>query len=109
MVLSHLFWIGFFRREFVPQPHAIVDVLEKRTLPAFAGIEQEAETVSEEAWEAFMSGPGTGYEDPGDFAEAAQQAVFTLHAVAWRSSRDGEPLRRRSIPRLRAASHAFSP
>jgi hypothetical protein len=74
MVLSHLFWTGFFRREFVPQLHAIVDVLEKRTLPAFAGIEQEAEAVSEEAWEAFMSGPGTGNEDPGDFAEAAEQA-----------------------------------
>jgi hypothetical protein len=48
--------------------------LEKRTLPAFAGIEQEAEKVSEEAWDAFMSAPATGDEDPSEFAEAATQA-----------------------------------
>ena len=47
MVLSHLFWTGFFQREFVPQLRAIVEVLEKRTLPAFAGIEQEAEAVAD--------------------------------------------------------------
>jgi hypothetical protein len=74
MVLSHHFWNRFFLQEFVPQLRAIVEVLEKRTLPAFAGIEQEAEAVSEEIWEAFMSAPGTGDEDPGDFAEAAEQA-----------------------------------
>src|SRR5262249_45467784 len=37
------------------------------------GIEEEAEAVSQEAWEVFMSAPGTGDEDPANFAEAAEQ------------------------------------
>jgi hypothetical protein len=73
-VFNHYFWSSYFRREFVPQLRAIVEVLEMRTLPAFSGIEQEAEKVSEEAWDAFMSAPGTGDEDPSDFAEAAEEA-----------------------------------
>jgi hypothetical protein len=74
MTFNHRFWSSYFRSEFVPQLRAMVDVLEKRLLPAFAGIEEEAERVSEEAWDAFMSSPGTGDEDPADFADAAEQA-----------------------------------
>jgi hypothetical protein len=74
MALSHLFWTRVFKREFSPQLSAIVEALEKRMLPAFGGIEEEAEAVSQEAWEAFMSAPATGDEDPADFAEAAEQA-----------------------------------
>lgn len=74
MTLNHHFWIGVFRREFVPQLHAIVEALEKRILPTFAGIDKEAKAVSEEAWDAFMSAPGTGDVDPAEFAEAAEQA-----------------------------------
>jgi hypothetical protein len=74
MALNHYHWTRVFRGEFSKQLAAIVDVLETRLLPGFAGIDEEAEAVSEQAWESFMSGPGTGDEDPGDFAEAAQEA-----------------------------------
>ena len=72
MTFNHHFWSDYFRREFVPQLRAIVDALEKRLLPAFAGIEEEAEAVSQQAWDAFMSSPATGDEDPADFAEDAE-------------------------------------
>ena len=68
------FWAGYFRREFSPQLRAMLEALEKRLLPGFAGIEQEAERVTEEAWDAFMETPATGDEDPSEFAEAAQEA-----------------------------------
>lgn len=68
------FWVNHFRREFTPQLRVILEVLERRLLPGFADIEQEAEKVSEEVWEAFMSATATGEEDPGEFAEAAEQA-----------------------------------
>ncbi len=68
------FWAGYFRREFTPQLRAILEVLERRLLPGFSDIEQEAEKVSEEVWKAFMSAPATGDEDPSEFAEAAEQA-----------------------------------
>jgi hypothetical protein len=74
MVLSHQFWTRIFRHEFGPQLSAIVEALEKRMLPAFTGIEEEAEAASKEAWDAFMSAPGTGDEDPAAFAEEAEQA-----------------------------------
>ncbi|MCU1302008.1 MAG: hypothetical protein JWQ87_2292 [Candidatus Sulfotelmatobacter sp.] len=73
--------MGVFRREFAPQVRAIVETLEKRMLPAFAGIEDEAETVVEKAWDALMSAPGTGDEDPGDFAEAAQDAGISHYML----------------------------
>ena len=68
------FWAGYFRGEFTPQLRAILEVLEKRLLPGFAGIEQEAEKLSQEAWDAFMAAPATGEEDPSEFAEVAEQA-----------------------------------
>lgn len=74
MALNHLFWARVFRVEFVPQLNAIIDTLENRLLSGFANLEEESEQVAEKAWERFMSRPGTGDEDPGDFAEAAQDA-----------------------------------
>ncbi len=50
-------------------------------LPAFAGIEEEARAISEETWEAFMSAPGTGDEDPSDFAEAAEEAGISHYML----------------------------
>lgn len=81
LVFNHHFWCSYFRREFVPQLQAIVEVLEKRTLPAFSGIEQEAERVSAEAWDAFMSALGTGDEDPSEFAEATEQAAVSHYML----------------------------
>jgi hypothetical protein len=43
--------------------------------------EDEAETVAEKAWDALMSAPGTGDEDPGDFAEAAQDAGISHYML----------------------------
>jgi len=74
MALNPDYWTRFFQREFAPQLRGIVDVLEKRLMPAFEGIESEAEAVSQERWDSDMSAPGTGYEDPADFAEVAEQA-----------------------------------
>ncbi len=74
MIFNALFWERFFQAEFIPQIKAIVDTLEKRVLPGFENIEEESEQVSKETWERFMSMPGTGDEDPADFAEVAEQA-----------------------------------
>ena len=74
MVLSHHYWTKVFRDEFSVQLSAIVDTLEKRLLPSFTDIEKEAEAISQEAWDGFMSAPATGDEDPADFADDAMQA-----------------------------------
>jgi len=74
VIFNALFWSRYFQAEFVPQIKAIADALEKRVLPGFENIEEESKRVSEDAWEAFMSMPGTGDEDPVDFAEDAEQA-----------------------------------
>lgn len=74
MIFNALFWGRYFQAEFVPQIKAIADILEKRVLPAFENIEEESKRISEETWERFMSMPGTGDEDPANFAEDAEQA-----------------------------------
>ena len=81
MVLSYPFWARVFKREFSPQLSAIVEALEKRTLPAFDGIEKEAEGVSEKAWEGFMSRAASGDEDPAGLAEAAQEAGISHYLL----------------------------
>lgn len=81
MVLSYPFWARVFKREFSPQLSAIVEALEKRTLPAFDGIEKEAESVADKAWEGFMSSAATGDEDPADLAEASQEAGISHYVL----------------------------
>ena len=70
------FWIRFIQVSFVPQLNTIVDALEKRLLSNLEEkkIEAEAERITEEAWERYMSMPSTGNEDPGDFADKAMEA-----------------------------------
>lgn len=63
-----------FKKEFRPQINALADVLEKRLLPTFDNVEEEAENIAENTWEEFMSMPATGEEDPGSLAEIAEQA-----------------------------------
>lgn len=72
MALNHDYWQRVFKGEYCREICAIVDALETRILPTFSGIEQEAERASADAWDAFMSAPGTGDEDPSVFAEAAE-------------------------------------
>ncbi len=72
MALNHHYWRRVFKRKFCRELCAIVEALETRILPSFSGIEQEAEKASADAWDAFMSAPATGDEDPSEFAEAAE-------------------------------------
>lgn len=88
MALSHNFWTRYFRSEFIPHLRALVEALEKRMLPAFSDIEVEAQAVTDEAWNAFMSAPGTGDEDHAYFAEAAEQAGVS-HYMLLRGIRQG--------------------
>jgi hypothetical protein len=50
-------------------------------LPAFESIGEEAEAVADETWEAIMSAPGTGDEEPGDYAEDAIDAGVTHYLL----------------------------
>jgi hypothetical protein len=50
----------------------VVETLERRLLPTFDTIEEEARSLSEEAWESAMSEPSLGDVDPSEIAEAAQ-------------------------------------
>lgn len=69
-------WIGTIRTEFVPQINAIVDVLQQRLLPNIQEekINAESERIADDEWERYMSIPGTGEEDPADFADRALDA-----------------------------------
>ena len=100
-MLNHRYWRRVFRNEFVPQLRELVEALEKRILPGFEGIEFESESVAKEAWEGYMSSPGTGDEDLSEFAEAAEQKGVARYLLL-----DGI---RQGIVNLFAASlyHAF--
>ena len=77
------FWIEAIQTEFAPQIKAIVDVLEERLLPNIAEeiIEAESKRISDEKWEEFMSMPGTGDEDPGDFVDPALNAGISHYGL----------------------------
>ena len=70
------FWIEAIQTEFIPQINYIADVLKERLLPNINNevIEEESEKITAEKWEEFMSQPGTGEEDPGDFVDPALNA-----------------------------------
>lgn len=67
-------WKDLFTKSFALQLQGIVASLENRLLPNFFDIEEEAKSVTKATWDAFMSSPSSGDEDPSDFAEAAEQA-----------------------------------
>jgi hypothetical protein len=62
MALNHYFWRRMPRREFAPHLTAMVEALEKRLLPGFDGIEQEAEAHFSGSLGAMRSMPATGDE-----------------------------------------------
>ena len=74
MVLNHYWWARTFQNDFAPQLCAVVDALKGRLFLSFETIEAEAEAVTQKVWKGFMSGVGTGDEDPANSAEAAQDA-----------------------------------
>lgn len=81
MILNAIYWSQYFAVEFVPQLRGIVDALEKRVLPAFDGLEEESQRIADNTWKNFMSKPGTGNEDPTDFAELAQESGVTHYIL----------------------------
>lgn len=88
MIYNAHFWKQYFQAEFIPQIIGIVNALEKRILPGFQNIAEESRQVSKDTWEAFMSMPGTGDEDPADFAEEAEQAGVS-HYLLFSGIRQG--------------------
>lgn len=73
MAVGGRFWADHFKRVAVPQVNILVEVLEKRILPSFAGVEQEAETRAEEVFNELGSMPASEAVDMGDLAESAQE------------------------------------
>lgn len=88
MALNHNFWSSVFQGKFLTQLSALVENLEKRILPGFEDIEKEAESLSDDMWDKFMSSPGTGEEDPSEFAEIAEQAGVS-HYILLKGIRQG--------------------
>ena len=55
---NYAYWREVFLGKFTSELETFVDILEKRLLPSFDDIEEEARRQSEEAWDAFMASPG---------------------------------------------------
>ncbi|TVM02697.1 MAG: hypothetical protein CV087_09010 [Candidatus Brocadia sp. WS118] len=64
-------WEDYFRNHCIKRINFYIDTLEKRILPVYDNIEQEAEKISEDKWEEYMSLPGDGSLDPSDFVDDA--------------------------------------
>lgn len=62
------------RRDFVAQIAAFAEAVEMRILPAFDGLEAEADRVANESWEEFQSSYGSPDDDPAAAAEMAYDA-----------------------------------
>lgn len=79
------YWIEAIKTEFIPQITYIVDVLKERLLPNIKpeDIEAESERITDDKWEQLMSTPGTGDEDPGDFADKAQIAGISHYGLMY--------------------------
>ena len=84
------FWLGAFQTEFVPELQAIVDTLESRLLPTIerGDIEEESSRIEDEAFERYMSMPGTGEEDPSCLADRAARAGIS-HYILMSGIRQG--------------------
>jgi hypothetical protein len=76
MTLNAHFWAEYFARIYIPALDAMLGALETRFLANFrlTDIKHEADAATDEAWKRFMSLAGTGDRDPGDFADAAEEA-----------------------------------
>lgn len=62
------------RRDFVAQISAFTEAVEIRILPAFDGLEAEADRVANESWEKLQSSYGSPDDDPAAAAEMAHEA-----------------------------------
>ncbi|WP_434668014.1 hypothetical protein P5W99_36580 [Paraburkholderia sp. A3BS-1L] len=72
-----LFWRGYFERMFKPHLERTLQVLEKRLIPTFDGIEAEATAVREKTYEDLMAMPvDPDMTDESMLADAAFQAGY---------------------------------
>ena len=71
MSLGGNFWESFFKDQCIKRIEYYVDTLENKILPVFENIEQEAEKISNEKWEEYMSMSGDDSIDPSELAERA--------------------------------------
>lgn len=75
------FWRGYFQRMFQPHLQRTLQVLEKRLVPTFDGIEAEATAVQEKTYEDLMSMPvDPDRTDASMLAEAAFEAGYDHYA-----------------------------
>ncbi len=68
------FWSHHFRRVYVAHVRAFERAVVERLLPAFNGIEAEAERMADEEYQRLGQLAGDGSVDMGDLAEMAQDA-----------------------------------
>lgn len=71
------FWGPYFRRNYIPELEALRDAIFERVLPAFEGLEAESDAIAQAEWNRFMAMPSDGEDDPGIYAEVAQDAGMT--------------------------------
>jgi hypothetical protein len=71
---NHNFWRRHFQRKFVPHLRRLLETLSKRLLPAFDGLEDEANKVQEDTFAELMAMPGDPDSDLSVLAEAAHDA-----------------------------------
>ncbi len=71
MSLGGNFWETFFRDKCIKRIEYYFDTLVRRILPIYENIEREAEKISKEKWDEYMSMPVDDSIDPSEIAEKA--------------------------------------
>ena len=73
MIPNPLFWADYIQNLFIPQIRTLGQAFDDRIMPAFQGIEEEADRIQNKKWDELCkrAGPDT---DHGDMAEAARDA-----------------------------------
>jgi hypothetical protein len=78
-MLNAQFWERHFQQIFAPHLSRLLEVLERRLLPTFDAIDQEAEFAANAEWERLIHLPGDPDQDPSAFAEQAFEAGVTQY------------------------------
>jgi hypothetical protein len=80
MRFNILFWEPFIREQFINKVELFVESIEKRLMPTFDSIEDEAETIQHEKWER-LSSSSNEYTDPAISAENAMEAGLEYYEM----------------------------
>jgi len=72
-LFNALFWEPYFKERFVDRVAMFVRIVEERLLPAFEGIEDEAEQFRDRRWNEICNSCGSPDSDLGDFAEKVEE------------------------------------